>query len=56
MRENRAQNRAHGNPETIENNKLRTILTDWQSEGRRFDPVQLHEVKPLIIMIKGLFF
>jgi hypothetical protein len=41
--ENHTQNLTHGNPETIKNSNLRSILIDWQSEGRRFDPDQLHE-------------
>ena len=56
MGENLSQNHTHENSETIKNNKLRAILADWQSKGRRFDPDQLHVVKLLIIMIKGLFF
>jgi hypothetical protein len=56
MGENLSQNHTHENSETIKNNKLRAILIDWQSEGRRLDSDQHHLVKLLIIMIKGLFF
>ena len=35
--ESLSQNLTPDNLETIGNSKLRAILIDWQSEGRRFD-------------------